>query len=64
MESYRMSKRYAPKMIVFCDNDDCEVKPMTDATNPIRAFADVEAWGYMPKASETTESARAEAEVL
>jgi len=44
METYRLRPRYAPTMIIFCDNDKCEVKPSTIDTNPSAAFADVKAW--------------------
>lgn len=44
MESYTMPEHISSKMVIFCDNDQCEIKPCTDQMSPSRAFADVEAW--------------------
>lgn len=30
--------------IVFCDNDECEIKPCTDSTRASWAIADAKAW--------------------
>ncbi|MNS59247.1 hypothetical protein D3C86_1254410 [compost metagenome] len=44
METYWMKKRLAPTCTVFCDNDECKVKPSTIDTSPSQAFEDVKAW--------------------
>lgn len=46
MESYSKMRpgSYPPRSTIFCDNDNCEVKPSTIDTYPSAAYADVEAW--------------------
>lgn len=38
MDNYKMGKSL--QNIVYCDNDDCPVKPCTDSTIPSRVYAE------------------------
>jgi hypothetical protein len=35
------NKPKRPTSITYCDNDNCPVKPCTDATNPSRVYAEI-----------------------
>ena len=41
MDNYRISKGKGHQSIAYCDNDDCPVKPCTDATIPSRVYAEI-----------------------
>lgn len=56
MDIYINRKKFAPTVCVFCENDSCDVQPITDDTSPSKAFADVKVWGTWTKATDTTES--------
>ncbi|SHN77406.1 hypothetical protein [Desulfitobacterium chlororespirans] len=50
MDSYKSwQKGRAGSIIVFCDNDECPVKPCSDAVNPSRALAEAKAFGNLVK---------------
>lgn len=44
LETYIMEKGRMPETIIFCDNDECSVKPCTDATRASLAIADAKSW--------------------
>ena len=54
MDTYCMRGRgYAPTLEVFCDNDNCDIKPSSGDQSPSAAFADVNAWGgHIPNSEE------------
>jgi hypothetical protein len=45
LEIYPHCKREAPTVIIFCDNDECKVKPSTNDTMASRAFEEVKLFG-------------------
>lgn len=40
-ETCRTKKGKAPQCICYCDNDDCPVKPCTDATSASKVYAEI-----------------------
>lgn len=48
IETYQIDQRKGrpPRLIVYCDNDNCAIKPCTEDTSPQEALSDAAAWGY------------------
>jgi hypothetical protein len=45
MEYYSKGKGKPGKMIVYCNNDSCKVKPCTDDTSPSKAIGEAKLFG-------------------
>ena len=42
-DSYKVSKGI--EFIAYCDNENCDVQPCTDATTPSKVFAEILSFG-------------------
>jgi hypothetical protein len=40
MDIYKRSRKSA-QIIIYCDNNDCKVKPCTDSGSPSRVYAEL-----------------------
>lgn len=40
-DTYVIKRGKAPQCICYCDNDNCSVKPCTDATSPTKVYAEI-----------------------
>ncbi|CDX01277.1 Hypothetical protein DPCES_1390 [Desulfitobacterium hafniense] len=53
MDSYKpRQKGRAGSIIVFCDNEDCAVKPCSDSTHPTAAIREAKAFGKIEEVSQ------------
>jgi len=45
LEYYQIKKGRTGETVVFCNNDNCKIKPCTDATTPSKAIAEARLFG-------------------